>query len=171
VVLLNNGSGAFTVSATAAFTASEASSSFGPNLASGDLNNDGKQDIVLNDGAEVSVFLGNGDGTFTPGQTYATISDVGYVTITDLDGDGNADVYVGLGNGNYFGGDQFNLQQAYALMGNGDGTLRGAAALPFMYSGSNLADLNGDGLLDAVGVSSSAFTDVVTLTSYLEVVS
>ena len=166
-VLLNNGSGAFTPSATAAFAASEASSQYGPNLAAGDLNGDHKQDIVVDDGGGVSIYLGNGDGTFTPGQSYASIDDVGYVTITDLDGDGNADVYVGLGNGGFFGGDQFNLGQAYALMGNGDGTLRGAPSIPFIYTGNNLVDLNNDGKLDAVGVSTSALTDIVSFTSYL----
>jgi hypothetical protein len=166
-VLLNNGSGAFTPSATAAFAAGEASSSYGPNLAAGDLNGDHKQDIVLCDGGGVSIYLGNGDGTFTPGQSYASIGDVGYVTITDLDGDGNADVYVGLGNGPFLGGDQFNTQQSYALMGNGDGTLRGAADVPFVYTGSNLADLNNDGKLDAVAVTANAITDVVGFTSYL----
>jgi hypothetical protein len=166
-VLLNNGSGAFTLSATAAFAAREASSSYGPNLAAGDLNGDHKQDIVLCDGQEVSIYLGNGDGTFTPGAVYNTIGDVGYVTVTDLDGDGNPDVYVGLGNGAFLGGDQFNMQQGYALMGNGDGTLRGASDVLFVYTGSNLADLNNDGKLDAVGVSASQYTDIVSLTSYL----
>jgi hypothetical protein len=166
-VLLNNGSGAFTPSATVAFPAGNASSSNGPNLAAGDLNGDHKQDIVLCDGSGVSIYLGNGDGTFTPGQSYASIGDVGYVTITDLDGDGNADVYVGLGNGPFLGGDQFNMQQSYALMGNGDGTLRGAADLPFVYTGSNLVDLNNDGKLDAVAVTASALTDIVSFTSYL----
>src|ERR1035441_1232983 len=42
-----------------------------------DLNNDGKQDVVVislgtyASPATVAVFLGNGDGTVTPGATYA----------------------------------------------------------------------------------------------------
>ena len=167
IVLLNNGSGSFTVSASTAFAPRNATSSYGPNLAAGDLNNDGKQDLVLNDGSEVSVYLSNGDGSFTAGAVYASTSDVGYVTVTDLDGDGNADVYVGLANGGYFGGDQFSLQSAYALMGNGDGTLEGAPALPFLYNGNNIADVNNDGVLDGVGFSGNTYTGTAAFTTYL----
>jgi hypothetical protein len=138
-----------------------------PRVASNDLNGDGKQDLVVNDGADVSIYLGNGDGTFTAGASYSTIEDVGYVTITDLDGDGNADVYIGLANGGYFAGDQFNFGSSYVLMGNGDGTLSGAPSVPFMYNGSNIADLNNDGVLDGVGLTANEITGTAFFTSYL----
>jgi hypothetical protein len=167
LVLLSNGSGAFTASQTAAFEPTTASSSNGPNLASGDLNGDKKQDLVVNNGGEISIYLGNGDGTFTPGASYASNDSVGYVTVTDLDGDGHADVYVGTANGGFFSGDQFGIDQAYVLMGNGDGTLRGASDAPFVYTGANLVDLNNDGVLDGVGVNVDSSNSSVSFTSYL----
>ncbi len=155
-VLLNNGAANFTASSAPAFVTPLGDSSFGPNLAAADFNKDGKVDIAVSTGLVVSVFLGNGDGTFTPGGSYASINDVGYLTATDLDGDGNVDLYIGLASGGFFGGDQFEVDQVYALMGNGDGTFQGAPALPFSYTGTNLADLNGDGNLDAVGVNADS---------------
>ena len=152
LVLLNNGSGIYTQAAFG-FAARGASSSFGPNLAAGDFDGDGKADIATNDGTTVRIHLGRGDGSFAAGRSYASNDSVGYLTATDLDGDGHLDLYIGLANGGFFGGDQFNVGEAYALMGAGDGSFSGAPVMPFVYTGSNLADLDGDGRLDAVGVN------------------
>ena len=160
-VLLNDGSGHFTQGANA-FVARLATSGDGPNLVAADFDHDGKPDVAVNDGSTIRIALGRGDGTFVAGKAYASNDSVGYMTATDLDGDGHVDLYVGLANGGYFGGDQFEVGKAYALMGNGDGSFRGAPSLPFVYTGRNLVDLNGDGLLDAVGVNSD-----VSFTSYL----
>ena len=166
LVLLGKGDGTFTATAKPAFPYTAGSSSEGPNLASGDLNNDGKLDLALNTGTAVSTWIGKGDGTFTQGSGYASINDTGFVTVTDLDGDGNADIYVGLANGGIFSGDDSDPNSAYVLMGNGDDTFQGAPALGSGgYSGNNLADLNGDGVPDlvyntfaSVSGTSAAFT-------------
>jgi hypothetical protein len=166
LVLLGKGDGTFTATAKPAFPYTAGSSSEGPNLASGDLNNDGKLDLALNTGTAISTWIGKGDGTFTQGSGYAAINDTGFVTVTDLDGDGNADIYVGLANGGLFSGDDSDPNSAYVLMGNGDGTFQGAPALNSgAYSGNNLADLNGDGVPDlvyntfaSVSGTSAAFT-------------
>lgn len=152
LVLLNDGSGRFTEGA-GAFVPGFATSGNGPNLALADFDHDGKLDIAVNDGATVRLHLGHGDGTFSAGRAYASNDSVGYLSATDLNGDGHVDLFVGLGNGGYFGGDQFSVAQAYALLGNGDGSFRGAPSLPFVHTGRNLVDLNGDGVLDAVGVN------------------
>jgi hypothetical protein len=162
LVLLNNGAGTFT-QGSSAFTPELGVSDLAPNLVAADFNKDGKTDLAVGTGEAVNIFLGNGDGTFTPGKSYASINDNGYLTATDLDGDGNIDLYVGVANGGFFGSDATGSSQAYALMGNGDGSFQGAPLLPFVYNGNNLADLNGDKITDAVGANS----DGTSFTSYL----
>jgi hypothetical protein len=161
VVLLNNGSGGFSNGA-AAFTPTMATSDFGPNLVAADFNGDGKLDLAVNNGAYIAVYLGSGDGTFTAGKRYATPNTVGYMSATDLDGDGHADLYVGLGDGGFFGGDQFEVSEGYALMGNGDGSFQGAPYEPFAYAGTNVAALTSSKALDVVGLNAD-----YSFTSYL----
>jgi hypothetical protein len=150
LVLLGNGDGTFTASPDAAFPYPQASSNYGPNLASGDLNKDGKLDLAVSTGGNVLTYLGKGDGTFTPGSSYSTVNTVGFVAVSDLDGDGNADIYIGDANGGYFRGDESDTNIAYALMGNGNGTFQGAPTFPGAYTGNNLGDVNGDGQLDLI---------------------
>lgn len=151
LVLLGNGDGTFTAAATPAFPYMTASSNEGPNLASGDLNKDGKMDLVVNNGSTISIWLGNGDGTFKGGNSYATVADTGFVTVTDLDGDGNPDIYVGMANGGMFSGDDSVSNEAYFLMGHGDGSFVGAPVTNTIgYSGTNLGDVNGDGVPDLI---------------------
>jgi hypothetical protein len=150
LVLLGNGDGTFNAVTTAAFPYPSSLTSQGPNLASGDINKDGKLDLVVGTGSQVLTYLGNGDGTFTAGKSYAAINSVGYVTVNDLDGDGNPDIYVGLANGGSFEGDGFSNNLTYALMGNGDGTFQGAPTILGSFNGANLGDVNGDGQQDLI---------------------
>jgi Bacterial Ig-like domain (group 3)/FG-GAP-like repeat len=162
LVLLGNGDGTFTAAAAPAFSYVQATSDEGPNLAAGDLNNDGKVDLVLSTGNAVSILLGKGDGTFTQGNSYVSIDSTGFVTVTDLDGDGNLDIYVGLADNALYAGDDSNNTSAYALMGHGDGTFSGAPIAPGTYSGNNLADLNGDGVPDLVSNASGPFGNTIS---------
>jgi hypothetical protein len=134
-----------------------ATSNFVPQIVAADFNNDKKLDLATDDGATIRTFGGNGDGTFTAGPAYATVANFGFLLATDLDGDGNIDLWSGYAGRGFYGPDQSqNFPPAYALMGNGDGTFQGAPALPIKYTGTNLADLNGDGRLDLIGPVSGA---------------
>ncbi len=158
LVLLGNGDGTFTAVSTPAFTGLQNITSGVPlGMATGDLNNDGKADLVVGTGSVVYTFKGNGDGTFVAGLSYPSIDNSGYVTVTDLDGDGNADIYLGLANGGLYSGDDSSFSAAYVLMGNGDGTFQGAATVKAAYNGSNLGDVNGDGVMDLVSADTGVY--------------
>ena len=71
-------------------------------VALGDLNGDGKLDVVVTNfnslattfGGGVSIFFGNGDGTFQPPVFYSTGKNPTAVAIGDLNGDGKPDLVV-----------------------------------------------------------------------------
>ena len=65
-------------------------------LVAGDFNGDGRTDLaVANDGSnDVSVLLGNGDGTFQPQVTYAVGTGPAALVAGDFTGDGRTDLAV-----------------------------------------------------------------------------
>ena len=162
-VFLGAGDGVtFTLAPTRSFNLFSGSSEFAPTIVSADFNNDKKVDVAVDDGSAIHIFLGNGDGTFKTGPTYATIGNLGFILPIDLNGDGNVDIWSGFaGKGLY--GDDLDSNVAYALMGNGDGTFQGAPVLTVNYSGTNLADLNGDGRPDLVGLTGPSQNTFQTL--------
>ena len=60
----------------------------------GDFNSDGRQDLATaNSNVQtVSILLGNGDGTFEPGQDFGVGQGPFLVTVGDFNGDGQQDV-------------------------------------------------------------------------------
>ena len=107
-----------------------ATNNFAPSIVAADFNHDGKMDLATDDGATVRTFLGNGDGTFTAGSAYPAIANYGFLSATDLDGDGNIDLWSGYAGNGMYGGDGFLPNEAFALMGNGDGTFQTVPGLP-----------------------------------------
>jgi hypothetical protein len=170
-IFLGNGNGTFAATALQGFPyLVDNVSSNGPYLASGDINKDGKMDVVVDTANAINVYFGKGDGTFSEDASYDTIANNGEVTLSDLDGDGALDIYTGLANGGVYVGDGSEFGLSYALMGYGDGTFSGAPSTDSggvygAYTGTNLGDVNGDGLPDLItlgtytnNVVSSTFT-------------
>lgn len=80
-VLLGNGDGTFKPAVTYRSVGHQFSSTQVPLIAAGDLNGDGKVDLVVTaqcagpgfcTGGTVGVLIGNGDGTFQPAAIYAS---------------------------------------------------------------------------------------------------
>jgi hypothetical protein len=138
-VLLGNGDGTFQ-------SPINTKPSFGPSaIGIGDFNHDGKLDVAWvgeNGGpGQLTILLGNGDGTFQTGSTYTVVADPLSVATADFNGDGKLDLAV-AGEGGIS-----------VLLGNGDGTFQPAVNYPPGLLGViQVADFNGDGKVDLVVV-------------------
>ena len=125
-------------------------------VVTGDLNNDGRLDLVTANAGNntVTALLGNADGTFQPATTSPTGTPADIwpqsLAVGDFNGDGKLDL--ATGNNDYYltlGGHHVSI-----LMGNGDGTFDSAAPLivsPGMGSWFvATGDLNADNKVDLV---------------------
>jgi len=113
-------------------------------VAVGDFNGDGKADLAVTNyspnQSTVSVFLGNGDGTFQAAAQYQAGYGPHAMAVGDFNGDGKADLVV----------TSIIDYRVRVLLGNGDGTFQA----PFFYEAGDLpvsvvvGDFNGDGNAD-----------------------
>jgi hypothetical protein len=133
-VLLGNGDGSFQTPVDTKLNTTL-------NFAVGDFNGDGKTDVVVtttvNAQALISIYLSNGDGTFTLGSQYT--EEYGGPSVADVNGDGKLDL-VFIGN------------PVFVMLGNGDGTFQAPIKGPVVLSSSGaiINDFNGDGKADIV---------------------
>lgn len=144
--------------------------SFQRSITLGDVNSDGKLDIVVpNYGFNsmqtevrntVNVLLGNGDGTFKPAVHYQSGGDgPWFVDVVDFNGDGASDIVT----------QNVGDHTLSILLGNGDGTFQSGYLTAYSEPGNYLdnvtiGDINGDGIIDVIsthgGVPSSVGVQV-----------
>lgn len=149
-VLMSNGDGAFTLSASFSPTAFYSNGT----LAVGDFNGDGKVDIGAQDfgNGTFDLLLGAGNGTFTSSSTKINFSEVGRgASVGDVNNDGRLDITIATDSGTIL------------LLGNGDSTF--SRSTPQSGSGKDtvLADVDGDGNLDLLSTKDTGANLLVSL--------
>jgi FG-GAP-like repeat len=153
-VMLGDGTGKFTLGSKI-----QSYAGFGWILA-GDFNGDGKLDLVAMRGQTLTVYFGNGDGTFAIGPQYVLFPgdhQGSQLVAGDFNNDGKLDI-VGVDT----------TGAVFMALGNGDGTFR-RPAIAVTGDGWGCAgtegqtvivdDFNGDGNLDLVACNQSSAYD------------
>jgi hypothetical protein len=157
VVMLGRGDGTFTNAPGSPYSArAPGKRPHTHALVAGDVNQDGKLDLVTanNEDGDISVLLGDGKGGFTraPGSPFPCGPSPYPVALADVNGDSNLDVVVP----NTAPGPT----TITVLLGDGRGGFRAAPRSPFKANDRAyfvaVADLNGDGKLDIVATHDDA---------------
>ena len=125
-------------------------------LAVGDFNGDGKLDLAVANEASntISIFLGNGDGTFTLKSSPVVATGPNSVAVGDFNVDGFLDLAVASPIAN----------SVSVLLGNGDGTFQAGQVLANIKSAPHsvtVADFNGNWLLDLAICNETSDTTVL----------
>jgi len=129
------------------------------NVAIADLDGDGKQDLVVTDSPTgISVFMGNGDGTFKDPIDYSSGYGISTAVTADVNGDGKPDVIV-----TSCASASCSEGAVGVLLGNGDGTLQPVKTFDaggYDTGALAVADIDGDGKADIIVTNCSLTTGI-----------
>jgi hypothetical protein len=135
-ILIGNGDGTFQP------RVDYATAKFPSQVAVGDFNGDGKPDLAVTDGEgyyrNVSILMGNGDGTFQPPVDYGAGNQPFGIAVGDFNGDGKPDLVTS------------NFNTVSVLLGNGDSTFQKHVAYLAGFASVAVGDFNSDGAPDLV---------------------
>jgi hypothetical protein len=163
-IFLGNGKGAFSLASGSPFTTSASQETYKPILCFGDINEDGKMDLVTGNGRRnsIEVFFGDGRGSFSIRpivKLEATQSRHSFV-LGDVDGDRHLDVVIAINNESEGARGRLIIKR-----GDGKGAFNDATesslSLPSGPRLGMLADVNGDRYLDIVLSHSSSHLSVL----------
>jgi hypothetical protein len=136
---------------------------FGSSTSIADIDEDGNQDLLitgntdrpLNSGKSTTLYLGNGQASFTRVEADLPGVDDGYISVADVDGDGNLDV---LMIGNTPGkGEDGSIAALYLGDGQGGFTNAGLDLTGLDGGSTSIADVDRDGNLDFLLTGSDRF--------------
>jgi hypothetical protein len=109
-------------------------------VAAGDVNGDGKVDVVVANAANIIVYLSDGRGAFKAQTPIPVDGGLSNVAIADVNGDGKPDIVALVGG-----------TDVAVLLGRGDGTFSKPKIYRGLLSiGFAVGDVNGDGYADVI---------------------
>jgi FG-GAP-like repeat/Bacterial Ig domain len=170
-VFLGNGNGTFQAPKYETVALPSGQYFGGGGVVAADFNHDGKLDLVTegNTTSTQALYLMEGDGTgnFAAPKTiytFAANTGMGDLRIGDFDGDGNADLAMGVSSNCTQGGcAQMDL---YVLYGNGAGVFSSYHVYTAAYTLSlSTGDVNSDGRTDIFGYTGAGANQLLVLTS------